>query len=249
MSTFKHAIEAAMPEETTTTRPRADTAAGSAAARKARPAKTPIFQRTPRRLVVGITGTTGILYGVRALEVLRQAGIESHLIISRAAEIMGEDETGLSRAQLYGMADVVHPIGEAGAAVASGSFQTMGMLVAPCSARTLAEVANGTTTSLLTRACDVALGQRRHLVLMVRDAPLHSGHLRNMLVAAEMGAAIHPLPATLCAAGIGFVAHAIDHALGRALGCFGIEMPNLQRRGGGTQRPKAWHGHCASLSA
>lgn len=191
---------------------------------------------TPRRLVVGITGATGIVYGIRALQVLRELGIESHLVVSKAGEMTRDYETDLSREQLHSMADVVHPIGDFGASIASGSFQTIGMLIAPCSVRTLAEVASGVTTTLLTRAADVTLKERRKLVLMVREAPLHAGHIRNMLSVTEMGGIIHPpVPA--------FYTHPetiqdiVDHSLGRALDCFGIEMPDMPRWDG-TQRRK-----------
>lgn len=182
----------------------------------------------PRRLVVGITGATGIVYGVRALQVLRELGVETHLVISRAGEMTRRHESPLSRQQLHDLADHVHPINDVGATIASGSFRTMGMLIAPCSVRSLAEVATGVTTTLLTRAADVALKERRPLVLLVREAPLHTGHLRNMLAASELGAIIHPpVPA--------FYSHPktiddlVDQTVGRALDAFGLEMPSLRR--------------------
>ena len=183
---------------------------------------------SPRRLVVGITGATGIIYGVRALQVLRALGIETHLVVSRAGEMTRRHESSLDRDALHALADHVHPVNDVGASIASGSFRTMGMLIAPCSVRTLAEVASGVTTTLLTRAADVVLKERRPLVLMVREAPLHAGHLRNMLAAAELGAIIHPpVPA--------FYTHPktiddiVDQTIGRALDSFGLEMPNLPR--------------------
>lgn len=181
-----------------------------------------------RRLIVGITGATGIVYGIRALQVLRQLGIESHLVVSKAGEMTRDYETDLSRQQLHALADVVHPIGDVGASIASGSFKTMGMLVAPCSVRTLAEVASGVTTTLLTRAADVALKERRRLVLMVREAPLHAGHIRNMLTVTEMGGIIHP-PVPAFYTHPESVADIVDHSLGRALDCFGIDMPDMPR--------------------
>lgn len=179
-----------------------------------------------RRLIVGITGATGIVYGIRALQVLRELGIESHLVVSRAGEMTRDYETDLSRAQLNALADVVHPINDVGASIASGSFKTMGMLIAPCSVRTLAEVASGVTTTLLTRAADVVLKERRILVLMVREAPLHAGHLRNMLTVTEMGGIIHP-PVPAFYTHPESVADIVNHSIGRALGCFGIDMPNM----------------------
>jgi flavin prenyltransferase len=186
--------------------------------------------QSPRRLIVGITGATGIIFGIHALRVLRDQDIETHLVVSRAGDMTRALETDMSREELYALADHVHPINDVGASIASGSFKTMGMLIAPCSVRSLAEVSTGVTTTLLTRAADVVLKERRTLVMMGREAPLHAGHLRNMLTATEMGAIIHPpVPA--------FYTHPktiedlVDHALGRALECFGIEMPNMQRWG------------------
>lgn len=196
-----------------------------------------------RRLIVGITGATGIIYGIRALQVLRELGIESHLVVSKAGEMTRDYETDLSRQQLHALADVVHPIGDVGASIASGSFKTLGMLVAPCSVRTLAEVASGVTTTLLTRAADVVLKERRRLVLMVREAPLHAGHIRNMLTVTEMGGIIHP-PVPAFYTHPQSVADIVDHSLGRALDCFGIDMPDMprwegvQRRRPDTDSPK-----------
>ena len=184
----------------------------------------------PRRLVVGITGASGAVYGIRALQVLRELGIETHLVISRAGEMTRAYETKMSREELHALASHVHAINDAGASIASGSFRTMGMLIAPCSVRTLAEVATGVTTTLLTRAADVSLKERRPLVLMVREAPLHAGHIRNMLAAAEMGAIIHP-PVPAFYTGPNTISDLVDHTLGRVLDCFGIEMPDMPRWG------------------
>ncbi|MFT3804989.1 MAG: UbiX family flavin prenyltransferase [Burkholderiaceae bacterium] len=190
---------------------------------------------SPRRLIVGITGATGVIYGIRALQVLRELGIESHLVVSRAGEMTRDYETDLSREQLHALADVVHPIGDVGAAIASGSFKTIGMLVAPCSVRTLAEIATGVTTTLLTRAADVVLKERRRLVLMVREAPLHAGHLRNMLTVTEMGGIIHP-PVPAFYTHPQSVADIVDQSLGRALECLDIEMPDMPRWDGRHRR-------------
>ncbi|SNB64027.1 4-hydroxy-3-polyprenylbenzoate decarboxylase [Arboricoccus pini] len=185
---------------------------------------------TPRRMIVGITGATGIIFGVRALEVLRQLGIETHLVVSRAAEMTRAQETDLSREALHALADHVHPLGDVGASIASGSFRTMGMLIAPCSVRSLAEVANGVTSTLLTRAADVVLKERRPLVMLVREAPLHAGHIRNMLAATEMGAIIHP-PVPAFYTRPATIADLVDHIIGRALDSFGLAMPGMKRWG------------------
>ncbi len=184
----------------------------------------------PRRLVIGITGATGIVLGIRALEMARAAGIETHLVVSRAGEMTREYETTLSRDDLRALADHVHPVNDVGASIASGSFRTMGMLIAPCSVRSLAEVATGVTTTLLTRAADVALKERRPLVMMVREAPLHAGHIRNMLAVTEMGGIIHP-PVPAFYTKPESVADIVDHCVARALDCFGIEVPQMKRWG------------------
>lgn len=182
------------------------------------------------RLVVGISGASGVIYGVRLLELLREAPVETHLVLSRAAETTLAYETDRKVADLQALADVVHPVGDIGASISSGSFRTRGMIVAPCSVRTLAEIAGGATTTLLTRAADVVLKERRRLVLMVRETPFHSGHLRNMLQLSEMGAIIAPpVPA--------FYAHPdsltdmIDHTLGRMLDLFDIDVGTVRRWG------------------
>jgi len=183
-----------------------------------------------RRMIVGITGATGILYGIRALEILRELRIETHLVVSRAGEMTRAHETDMSREALRALADHWHPINDVGASIASGSFRTMGMLVAPCSVRSLAEIATGVTTTLLTRAADVVLKERRTLVLMVREAPLHAGHLRNMLAATELGAVVHP-PVPAFYTRPKTITDLVDHTLGRALDSFGLEMPNVPRWG------------------
>lgn len=180
----------------------------------------------PRRLVIGITGATGTIYGIRALQILRGLGVETHLVISRAGEIACACETAVSRKELDGLADYVHPIDDVAASISSGSFRTIGMLIAPCSMHTLAEVATGVTSTLLTRAADVVLKERRTLVMMVREAPLHVGHIRNMLAAAEMGAIIHP-PVPAFYVKPKTIDDIIDYTLGRVLACFGIDVPGL----------------------
>ncbi|MGI9135201.1 MAG: UbiX family flavin prenyltransferase [Rhodoferax sp.] len=151
----------------------------------------------PRRIVVGISGASGACYGVRLLELLRDMhGVETHLVVSGAAWRNVQQEQVGTRAAIEALADQVHDIADVGAAIASGSFQCSGMVVAPCSMRTLAALAHGLSDNLLTRAGDVVLKERRRLVLMVRESPLHLGHLRNMLAVTEMGAIVcPPLPA------------------------------------------------------
>jgi 4-hydroxy-3-polyprenylbenzoate decarboxylase len=185
---------------------------------------------TQKRIIVGISGATGIRYGVRALELLRALGVETHLVVSRAGELTREYETALDRHELHALADVVHPIADVGASISSGSFDTLGMLIAPCSVRTLAEIASGVTTSLLTRAADVVLKERRRLVLMVRETPLHLGHLRNMVAATEFGAVVMP-PVPAFYTGPESIGDLVDHSVGRALDLFGLTVPALPRWG------------------
>lgn len=145
-----------------------------------------------KRIIVGISGASGIIYGVRALQMLAECGIETHLVMSKSAELTLHYELDMSVADVKSLASEVHPIKNVGASIASGSFITAGMLVAPCSVRTMSEIATGVTSSLLTRAADVVLKERRRLVLMVRETPLHTGHLRTMTQLSEMGAVIAP---------------------------------------------------------
>ena len=187
---------------------------------------------TPRRLIIGISGASGVVYGVRLLEALHGIDIETHLVISKSAEMTLAYETERKPADLHALADHVHAAQDLGAAISSGSFKTLGMIVAPCSIRSLSEIAWGTTTSLLTRAADVVLKERRRLVLMVRETPLHLGHLRAMTAAAENGAIILPpvpgfysLPAS--------VADIVDQSVGRALDLFDIETELVKRWGEG----------------
>ncbi|WP_414636244.1 UbiX family flavin prenyltransferase [Asticcacaulis sp.] len=145
-----------------------------------------------QRLIVAISGASGAIYGIRALEMLKAAGIETHLVVSKAATLSLEAETDLSLADLQALADVVYKPADIGAAIASGSFKTLGMLIAPCSVKTLGEITTGVTSSLVSRAADVCLKERRRLVLMVRESPLHLGHLRSMAAVTEMGAIVAP---------------------------------------------------------
>ena len=182
------------------------------------------------RLVVGVSGASGAAYGLRALAACRELGVESHLILSKAAALTLSQETSLSLAEVQAMADVAHPVGDVGAAVASGSYPTLGMIVAPCSVRTMSEIATGVTASLLTRAADVTLKERRPLVLMLRETPLHLGHLRTMVKLAEMGAVIAPpMPAFYAAPAS--LEDMIDQSVGRALDLFGLSWRPVKRWG------------------
>jgi 4-hydroxy-3-polyprenylbenzoate decarboxylase len=182
------------------------------------------------RLIVGISGASGVIYGLRTLDACRDLGVESHLVMSRASALTLEQETGLSVADVQARADVVHKVADVGAAVASGSFPTLGMIIAPCSVRTMSEIATGVTASLLTRAADVVLKERRPLVLMVRETPLHLGHLRTMVRLAEMGAVIAPpLPAFYAKPTT--LAEMVDQSVGRALDLFGLSWTPVKRWG------------------
>ena len=182
------------------------------------------------RLIVGVSGASGIVYGLRALDACRELGVESHLVMSRAAALTLAQETELTVADVSAKADVVHKVGDIGASIASGSFRTLGMIVAPCSVRTMSEIATGVTSSLLTRAADVVLKERRPLVLMVRETPLHLGHLRTLVKLAEMGAVIAPpLPAFY--ARPASLEAMVDQSVGRALDLFGLAWTPVKRWG------------------
>jgi 4-hydroxy-3-polyprenylbenzoate decarboxylase len=191
------------------------------------------------RLVVGVSGATGIVYAERALKVLRTAGIETHLVVSRAADMTRAYETDLSREALEALADHVYNVKDVGAPIASGSFKTMGMLIAPTSMRTLGEIATGVTSTLLTRAADVILKERRRLVLMVREAPLNLIHLRNMVTVTEAGGVIFP-PVPAFYSRPTTLEEVIDQSVGRALDQFGIQTNTFPRWG---DSPAAERGH------
>jgi len=181
-----------------------------------------------RRVIVGLSGASGVIYGVRVLEALRRARIETHLVVSKAAEMTLGYETDLKLKDLRELADHFHPVGDIGASISSGSFKTLGMVVIPCSIRTMSEIASGVTTSLMSRAADVVLKERRRLVLAVRETPLHSGHLRTMLHLSEMGAVIAPVvpafynrPKT--------IDDILDHTVGRLLDLFGVDAGLVKR--------------------
>ena len=183
-----------------------------------------------RRLIVGVSGASGAAYGLRVLDACRDLGIESHLVASKAAALTLKQETGLSMADLNARASVVHRLADVGASIASGSFPALGMIVAPCSVRSMSEIATGVTSSLLSRAADVTLKERRTLVLMVRETPFHLGHLRTMVRLAEMGAIIAPpLPAFYARPAT--VEDLIDQSVGRALDLFGLSWAPVRRWG------------------
>ncbi len=183
---------------------------------------------TPQRLIIGISGASGVVYGIRLLQVLRNTPFETHLVISRAAEIALAHETSRKLAEVKAMADKHYAIGDIGAAISSGSYRTEGMIIAPCSIRSMSEIATGVTTTLLTRAADVVLKERRRLVLMVRETPLHTGHLRTMVALSEMGAIIAP-PVPAFYAAPESVEDMVDHTVGRVLDLYGIETGLVRR--------------------
>lgn len=181
-----------------------------------------------KRIVVGISGASGIVYGVRALEMLAQMGVETHLVMSKSAELTLHHEMDMSLSQVQALASAVHPIKNVGASIASGSFVTSGMLVAPCSIRSMGEIATGVTSTLLTRAADVVLKERRRLVLMVRETPLHTGHLRTMTQLSEMGAVIAP-PVPAFYTRPQSIDDIVTQGVGRALELFGYDVSQVQR--------------------
>jgi 4-hydroxy-3-polyprenylbenzoate decarboxylase len=184
------------------------------------------------RLIVGISGASGTIYGVRILEMLRDAEIETHLVMSKSAEMTLAYETDLKPKDVRGLASVNYSVADIGAAISSGSFPTLGMVIAPCSIRTMSEIASGVTASLLSRAADVVLKEKRRLVLALRETPLHVGHLRSMTTLAEIGAVVAPIvpalynrPKT--------VDDIINHTCGRLLDLFGIDTGMVKRWKGG----------------
>ena len=191
-----------------------------------------------RRLIVGITGASGAVYGVRLLELLRTADIETHLIISRAGQTTLAAETSLKVADVEALAEFVHANTDLGAACSSGSFRNLGMVVAPCSIRTMSEIATGVTANLISRAADVALKERRRVVLMLRETPLHLGHIRGMAAVTDAGAIVYP-PVPAFYAQPKSLEDMIDHTLGRVLDLFGIETGTVRRWSGEKRRPKA----------
>ncbi|MES2604107.1 MAG: UbiX family flavin prenyltransferase [Pseudomonadota bacterium] len=179
-------------------------------------------EQAPRRLIVGISGASGIIYGITALKQLRALGIETHLVVSKSAIVTLGHESELKYSELCALADVHYQNSDIGAAIASGSFRTLGMLVAPCSIRTLSEITTGVTASLMSRAADVVLKERRRLVLMVRETPLHAGHLQSMLNVTTMGAVVMP-PVPAFYAKPASLQEMVDQTVGRALDLFGLD--------------------------
>jgi flavin prenyltransferase len=180
------------------------------------------------RLIVGISGASGVIYGVRLLQVLKELPVETHLVMTRTAEVALAHETDLKVDDVRRLADVAFRIDDLAAAISSGSYRTIGMIVVPCSMRSLGEIAHGITSNLLTRAADVVLKERRRLVLVARETPLHAIHLRNMTTLAEMGAIIAPpvpafynRPKTLD--------DVIDHTVGRVLDLFDLDTGTVKR--------------------
>lgn len=182
------------------------------------------------RVIVGITGASGAIYGLSTLKALRAAGVETHLVVSRSGQITMAHETEIKFSDLSALADVVYRIDDIAASISSGSFQTMGMIIAPCSVRSLAEIASGVTSSLLTRAADVVLKERRKLILMVRETPFHLGHLRSMTQVTEMGAIVMP-PVPAFYARPATLDDMVNHSVGRALDLFGINNDLVRRWG------------------
>jgi 4-hydroxy-3-polyprenylbenzoate decarboxylase len=183
-----------------------------------------------QKIIIGISGATGIIYGVRLLQVLKEMNVETHLVVSKPGDMTRAYETDISVSELRDMADVVYNINDIGAAISSGSFKTMGMIVAPCSIRTLSEIATGVTSNLLTRSADVVLKERRRLVLMVRETPLHAGHLKSMLAVTESGGIIAP-PVPAFYTKPNTVDDIINHTVGRILDLFDLEMHSMKRWG------------------
>ena len=181
-----------------------------------------------KRIIVGISGASGIIYGIRALELLKRAGIETHLVMSKAAEMTLAYETDYKAKDVRELASVSHPVGDIGASISSGSFHTLGMLIAPCSIRTMSEINTGITSTLMSRAADVVLKERRRLVLGIRETPLHTGHLRTLTQLSEMGAVICPVvpafynrPTSLD--------DIVNHSVGRMLDLFDIDTGSVKR--------------------
>ncbi|MEE8059439.1 MAG: UbiX family flavin prenyltransferase [Pseudomonadales bacterium] len=183
-----------------------------------------------QRLIVGITGASGVVYGVRVLQLLRDTPIEIHLVVSKSAELTLGYEMDIKLKDIHALADEVHPVKNIAASISSGSFPTMGMIIAPCSIRSMSEIASGITTSLLTRAADVILKERRKLVLMVRETPFHTGHLRTMTALSEMGAIVAPpLPAFYNKPET--IDDLVNHSVGRVLDLFDIDVGKVKRWG------------------
>ena len=190
--------------------------------------------KSPRRLIIGISGASGTVYGIRMLELLRDTDIETHLVMSKSAELTLAYETDFNPKNIRTLAKVNHPNADIGASISSGSFQTMGMVVAPCSIKTMSEIATGVTSSLLTRAADVVLKEKRRLVLALRETPLHGGHLRTMTTLSDIGAVVAPIvPAFYTRPKT--IDDIVNHTVGRLLDLFVIEGAAVKRWHGGRE--------------
>jgi flavin prenyltransferase len=185
---------------------------------------------THPRLIIGISGSSGIIYGIRLLEVLQSLPIETHLVVSKAGQLTRAYETQLSLSELKSLATVYHPCGDIAASIASGSFKTMGMIIAPCSMNSLAEIAHGVTNNLLTRAADVVLKERRRLVLMPRETPLHLGHLENMVRVTQIGGILCP-PVPAFYHNPQTIMDLVNDTVGRVLDLFDIDCYLTKRWG------------------
>ncbi|HZQ13492.1 MAG TPA: UbiX family flavin prenyltransferase [Pseudolabrys sp.] len=193
--------------------------------------------KSPGPLLVGITGASGAVYGVRLLEMLRACNVETHLIVSRAAQMTLAYETSFKLADVERLATVVHPNSDVGAACSSGSFPTRGMVIAPCSIKTMSEIATGNTANLISRAADVVLKERRRLVLLLRETPLHIGHIRNMATVTEAGGIVYP-PVPAFYAMPKSIEDMVDHTLARVLELFDIDAGAVRRWTGARERPR-----------
>ncbi len=191
-----------------------------------------------KRIVVGLTGASGVIYGIRLLQILQACEVETHRIVSRAAQMTLAYETDYKLPDVEELATIVHPNTDIGAACSSGSFRTDGMIVAPCSTKTMSEIATGVTANLISRAADVALKERRRVVLLLRETPLHLGHIRAMAAVTEAGAIIYP-PVPAFYARPNSLEEMIDHTLGRVLDLFGIDAGTVKRWSGDKTKKRA----------
>lgn len=182
------------------------------------------------RIIIGISGASGIIYGIRLLEILRQLSVETHLIVTKAGQQTRHYETAYTASDLEQLASHSYNINDIAACLSSGSYKTLGMIIAPCSMRTLADIASGCTSNLLTRAADVILKERRKLVLMARETPLHLGHLRNMVSVTEMGAIIAP-PVPAFYTQPATIDDLVNHSVGRILDLFDFDLDLVRRWG------------------
>lgn len=189
-----------------------------------------------RRVIIGISGATGVVYAVALLKTLRDLGVETHLVVSKAGELTRSYESEISAKELRSLADHYYNIHDVGASISSGSFKTMGMVVAPCSIRTLSEIATGVTSSLLSRAADVTLKERRRLILLVRETPLHLGHIKSMQAVTESGGIVMP-PVPAFYTKPSSIEDIVNHTVGRVLDLLDIENSLVERWGQVSPKP------------